>query len=89
MDTWGESFGPSFGISFGYEVIVYTTSESSGEGAIRKIVSQERPNIQKLYADKYRVESLKEAQALRERILKEDNEVVEIIISMLQSGVIK
>jgi hypothetical protein len=90
MDVWGNSFGSSFGSSFGYEVTVITPTEKPYPGGVRTEVSGDgRPNIQKLYADKYRVESLKEAQALREKILKEDNEVVEIIISMLQSGVIK
>jgi hypothetical protein len=90
MDAWGGAFSSSFGSSFGYEVTVITPSGKTYPGGIRTDVSGEsRPNIQKLYADKYRVESLKEAQALKERILREDNEVIEIIISMLQSGVIK
>lgn len=84
MDAWGGSFGRAWGNSFGYVVLVLKPiSISTPSGSIKV----ERPILQ--LVDTFKVKTLEEAEAIQKRILEEDEELITIVISMVQSGVFR
>lgn len=84
MDAWGSSFGRAWGNSFGYAVLVFKPISISIPGGTTSI---ERPILQ--LVDTFKVKTLKDTEAIRQRILEEDEELITIVIAMVQSGVFR
>lgn len=80
--AWGVAWGSSFGNSFGYLVTVTT------KAAAPSVSGGDRISLQGLYKDTYKVKTLEDAEELKRLIEIEDDELIEIIITMVQADII-